>query len=123
VPCARGFQFHRGDHLSTVQLLPVIGKMRSLQTLCLITALFILPLIHGNQRCVEKSYGEGRIVCVCNENYCDDLDEVILEPSGSYSLYTSSMLGSVWKGLRGHFSRNRGQVQLFQNLRNFHDLE
>lgn len=42
--------------------------------------------------CVQQSFGEGRIVCVCNSTYCDTIDEPNLQ-SNQLLCYTSTQAG------------------------------
>lgn len=44
-----------------------------------------------NQACEPRSYGDGKIVCVCNEAYCDDLEPV--KKSENITLYESAKSG------------------------------
>ncbi len=43
--------------------------------------------------CQQRSYGEGRIVCVCNASYCDTVAPNDPLTSGLFATYTSSRSG------------------------------
>lgn len=58
----------------------------------------------AGRQCIPRSFGEGKMVCVCNETYCDDIDAIMLEPVGSFALYTSSMAGSRFERTVGSFN-------------------
>lgn len=70
------------------QILPYVREMERL--------LIWFPFygIPGNNPCSPITYGEGRLVCVCNSTYCDTMDPVTLLPKGKILVYTSSKDGA-----------------------------
>jgi O-Glycosyl hydrolase family 30. len=64
-------------------------------------------LISGNVRseeCIQREYGEGKIVCVCNATYCDTLPSNVIVTKGKYITFQSNREGLRFYKSEGDFT-------------------
>lgn len=62
-----------------------------------------LPAL-SSRKCLPRSYGDERIVCVCNNNYCDTIEPVRKISPKLYLKYTSDKAGKRLEKSIGYFS-------------------
>lgn len=86
--------------------------MNNIQNFQFLTKLFVtfLGILHViPQKCLSRSYGEGRTVCVCNKDHCDTIDPVKKVAQGSYLKYTSNKDGLRFEKEEGNFVKTTDQ--------------
>lgn len=59
--------------------------------------LLLISFDYGRLSCVQRDYGYGSIVCVCNETNCDLLGSVKIPEAGMAKLYESNKKGERFK--------------------------
>ena len=47
--------------------------------------------------CIQRDYGKGSVVCVCNFTYCDDLDPIQKQPAKTVLFFESGKSGNRFK--------------------------
>lgn len=74
-----------------------------MQYYTVITAIIILVLSHVGLPCVERDFGKGSFVCVCNATYCDSVEPNIPLQRGQFAFYHSSKTSDRLKKSDGIF--------------------
>lgn len=59
--------------------------------------------------CRPRYFGKDAMVCVCNANYCDTVDPVLLPPVGQYLKYVTTKAGQRLEPSLGTFRLNHTQ--------------
>ncbi|CAG2172770.1 unnamed protein product, partial [Oppiella nova] len=72
--------------------------------------------INSSQPCIQRDYGYGSTVCVCNVTHCDDLDPLVKTPKGVVTVFETSKSGDRFVktelkfGDNSEFNANKSQT-------------
>lgn len=84
-------------------------------------------MVYSLERCASKSFGQSKIVCVCNQTYCDTIDPVEKIDKGRFFKYTSNEDGLRFNQDTGNFTNTTNSTnkivinenQVFQSIIGF----
>lgn len=65
-------------------------------------------LLSSVSPCIVKSFGGTSFVCVCNDTYCDTIEEETKLPENQFAVYSTSKSGDRLKKRFYHFQKSSG---------------
>ncbi|CAG2172772.1 unnamed protein product, partial [Oppiella nova] len=83
---------------------------------CIIILLSFIVFVNSSQPCIQRDYGYGSTVCVCNLTHCDDLDALKITTKGVVTVFETSKSGDRLEktelkfGDNSEFNANKSQT-------------
>lgn len=66
--------------------------------------------------CKSRTIADGKIVCVCDANYCDTIETPEIPPEGNYIVFTSNKEGLRFEKSGGSFNNSSAAANIKINV-------